>query len=144
MARTLYAGCVPEDPQTVPDDRPIAEQDRPTVLREREPAPAPARAHAGPPQDTRQPPLPAQRAAGPLVPQPPGPPPAKQPSKIFSDLNLNGTVPARIRPNIGAWGPTDLPTTKQKKRWRWIIPLLFVIAIIVVTIAGYIFWTMYR
>ncbi|OYO12586.1 hypothetical protein BI335_14405 [Enemella evansiae] len=63
---------------------------------------------------------------------------------MFSDLNLNGTVPARIRPNIGAWGPTDLPTTKPKKRWRWIIPLLFVIAIIVVTIAGYIFWTMYR
>lgn len=128
----------------MPDDRSIAEQDRPTVLRERE-QPAPMRAY---PEQTPAQPLPAAQQAPPPVPAPPAPaPPAQQqkpPSKIFSNLNLNGPVPARARPNIGDWGPTDLPTTKQKKRWRWLAPVLFVVAIIVVTIAGFIFWTMYR
>lgn len=65
-------------------------------------------------------------------------------SRVWSNLNLNGPVPARVRPSIGDWGPTGLPSTKQKKRWRWLVPVFFTLALIVVTLTGFYFWTLFR
>ncbi|MDO5682599.1 MAG: hypothetical protein Q4G46_07215 [Propionibacteriaceae bacterium] len=63
---------------------------------------------------------------------------------MWSNLNLNGAVPARVRPTIGEWGPTGLPSTKQKKRGRWLAPVFFTLALIAITIAGWYFWTLFR
>ena len=29
--------------------------------------------------------------------------------RVFTDLNLNGTTPARAQPRIGEWGPVGTP-----------------------------------
>lgn len=63
---------------------------------------------------------------------------------FWSNLNLNGPVPARVRPAIGEWGPTELPSTKQKKRLRWLVPIFFVLAVIAVVLAGWYFWMLFR
>lgn len=57
--------------------------------------------------------------------------------KIFSDLNLNGSTPAQVRPNLGEWGPELVPGTRSKKRARWLVVLAFVIALLVVAA---VFW----
>jgi hypothetical protein len=39
----------------------------------------------------------------------------------FSDLNLNGSTPARVQPRLGEWGPEMVPSTGQKRRMRiWV------------------------
>ena len=65
-------------------------------------------------------------------------------SRVWSNLNLTGAVPARVRPTIGEWGPTGLPSTKKKKRGRWLAPVFFTIALIAVVVAGWYFWTLFR
>ena len=41
--------------------------------------------------------------------------------KVFSNLNLNGATPPRVRPTLGEWGPERVPTTRQKRRMRiWV------------------------
>ncbi len=57
--------------------------------------------------------------------------------KIFSDLNLNGTTPVQVRPHLGDWGPELVPSTRSKKRARWLVVLAFVLSLLVV--AG-VFW----
>ncbi|MVA75996.1 hypothetical protein GC722_08165 [Auraticoccus sp. F435] len=52
--------------------------------------------------------------------------------KIFSDLNLNGSTPAQVRPGLGDWGPELVPSTRSKKRARWLVVLVFVLAVAVV------------
>lgn len=142
LTGTLYSGAVPEEQQTAPEDRQLAELDRPTVLREREhePEPRPARAYPAEPETQTA----APQHPAPQLPVGQQPPVRPSGGGIFSNLNLNGPVPARVRPNIGEWGPTNLPSTKQKKRWRWLVPVLFAVAVIVVTVVGFFFWTMYR
>lgn len=46
--------------------------------------------------------------------------------RITSDLNLNGTSPARAQPKVGEWGPVGVPTTRFKKWQRILIVLAFV------------------
>jgi hypothetical protein len=65
-------------------------------------------------------------------------------SRIWSNLNLNGPVPARVRPTIGEWGPRGLPSTKQKKRARWIVPLAFTLAVCALLLLGWYFWLAFR
>lgn len=72
------------------------------------------------------------------------PPRAAGKHRLWSNLNLNGTVPARVRPNIGEWGPQRLPSTKQKKRGRWLAPVIFTLALAVITLVGWYFWTLFR
>lgn len=64
--------------------------------------------------------------------------------RIWSNLNLNGPVPARVRPTIGEWGPLGVPSTRHKKRVRWLTPVLFVLAIAAVVLTGWYFWTVFR
>lgn len=61
-------------------------------------------------------------------------------SKIFSNLNLNGPVPARVRPAIGEWGPQSVPTTRSKKRGRIMVNIWFVVAVLAVLALGYFFF----
>lgn len=62
---------------------------------------------------------------------------------LFSNLNLNGTVPSRVRPNISEWGPAGLPSTKQKKRVRWLVPSAFALIIVLIVIAECVFYQLY-
>lgn len=57
--------------------------------------------------------------------------------KIFSDLNLNGSVPPRVRPALGDWGPEQVPSTKLKKRVRRLVPVAFAVALLVVFLFGW-------
>ncbi|WP_425308847.1 hypothetical protein AADG42_08830 [Ammonicoccus fulvus] len=47
----------------------------------------------------------------------------------FSDLDLNGRVPSRVRPAIGEWGPADLPSTNRKRWVRLFTPIIFVVVL---------------
>lgn len=71
-------------------------------------------------------------------------PPQEGRGRLWSDLNLNGPVPARVRPSIGEWGPVGLPSTKQKKRWRWLTPVFFALALAAVVLTGWFFWLQFR
>lgn len=64
--------------------------------------------------------------------------------RIWSNLNLNGPVPARVRPAIGEWGPRGLPSTKQKKRLRWLTPVVFVLVLAALVLLGWFFWTAFK
>jgi hypothetical protein len=64
--------------------------------------------------------------------------------RIWSNLNLNGPVPARVRPAIGEWGPVGLPSTKQKKRVRWLTPVVFLVVLTALVLLGWFFWTAFR
>ena len=41
------------------------------------------------------------------------------PEGLNSDLNLNVGAPPRVRPQMGEWGPLDVPPTRKKRRMRW-------------------------
>ncbi|MDR0436549.1 MAG: hypothetical protein LBH11_07365 [Propionibacteriaceae bacterium] len=58
---------------------------------------------------------------------------------VFSDLNLDGDVPVRARPDYGEWGPNAVDTTAQKKRHRVYAVIAFIVAVAVIVGAGY-FW----
>lgn len=48
---------------------------------------------------------------------------------LFSDLDLNGRVPSRVRPAIGEWGPADLPSTNRKRWVRLFTPIIFLVVL---------------
>lgn len=105
-----------------------------------EPSPSPA----GSPAESAQ-----STASTPAVPppvrvEPDGPRKKSRVSRIWSNLNLNGPVPARVRPAIGEWGPQALPSTKAKKRGRWIAPVAFAAALAVLILVFWFFMTFYR
>jgi type VI protein secretion system component VasF len=58
---------------------------------------------------------------------------------VFSDLNLNGEAPVRVRPEVGEWGPPDVISTASKKRQRIFVVLAFVAAVVAVCLLGW-FW----
>lgn len=64
--------------------------------------------------------------------------------RVFTDLNLNGTTPARAQPRIGEWGPVGVPSTRSKKWLRLWVALTFVVAVAALFGLGYYVWTMLR
>jgi len=66
------------------------------------------------------------------------------PEGLNSDLNLNVGAPPRVRPQMGEWGPLDVPPTRKKKRARWWAILAFVLAIAAVSGYGYWIYTLIR
>ena len=59
----------------------------------------------------------------------------------FSDLDLNGEAPVRVRGGVGEWGPAGVPSTASKKRQRIWVGLFFIIGVTVVCLLG---WYFYR
>lgn len=59
---------------------------------------------------------------------------------VFSNLNLNGGTAIRVQPQLGEWGPADVPTTRAKKRMRIWVSLAFLLALTALTLAGYFFY----
>lgn len=57
--------------------------------------------------------------------------------RVFSDLNLSGSTPSRVRPKLGEWGPTEVPGTTAKKRQRFWVPFVFVAALLVLFATGW-------
>ncbi|MBP8920783.1 MAG: hypothetical protein KBG85_13830 [Micropruina sp.] len=61
---------------------------------------------------------------------------------LNSNLNLNAGAPPRVWPKLGEWGPTEVPSTRQKKRMRWWVSLGFVAASVVLFLYGWYIFTM--
>jgi len=59
---------------------------------------------------------------------------------VFSDLKLDGEAPVRARPDVGEWGPVQAVSTASKKRGRLQVALVFVAALAVLLVAGYIWF----
>ncbi len=47
-------------------------------------------------------------------------------------------------PQIGEWGPVDVPGTRAKRRWRWYAIGAFVVVLSVVVGYGYWIYTLVR
>lgn len=62
----------------------------------------------------------------------------------MSDLDLNGTTPMRVRPDVGDWGPQLVPTTRQKQRRRLWVPIIFALVLIALVVTGWIFYLQVR
>ncbi|MEL4504595.1 hypothetical protein AAEX63_05735 [Luteococcus sp. H138] len=58
----------------------------------------------------------------------------------FSDLNLNGTAPARVQPKVGEWGPERVPTTQAKRRLRIWVSLAFIAVVAALCGLGWYFY----
>ena len=63
---------------------------------------------------------------------------------LNTNLNLNEGAPPRVMPRIGEWGPLEVPATRQKRRMRWWVSLIFVGALAAVVGYGYWIFTMIR
>lgn len=63
---------------------------------------------------------------------------------LNSDLNLNAGASPSVIPGLGEWGPSGVPSTKSKKRMRWLIVVFLVLAIAAVTALGWWLWTILR
>lgn len=59
------------------------------------------------------------------------------PEGLNSNLNLNEGAAPRVRPGLGEWGPREVPTTRAKRRMRWIVLGLFVGIVAVLVGYGY-------
>lgn len=58
----------------------------------------------------------------------------------FTNLDLDGSAPVRVRPRVGEWGPAMVLTTAQKKRQRIKIGVFFVLAIVAICLLGWFFY----
>jgi hypothetical protein len=45
---------------------------------------------------------------------------------VLTDLNLHGDTPVRVQPQIGEWGPAEVPSTRRKRLTRWLWGSAFV------------------
>lgn len=59
----------------------------------------------------------------------------------FTNLDLNGSAPVRVRPLYGEWGPAGVPSTAMKKRQRLKTGVAFVLGVAAVCLLG---WYFYR
>lgn len=59
---------------------------------------------------------------------------------LNSNLNLNGPVSPRVMPAIGEWGPAGVPSTRSKRRQRWIVVGLAVLALGLVVLLEALLW----
>lgn len=62
----------------------------------------------------------------------------------MSNLDLHGSTPMRVRPDVGDWGPDLVPSTRTKQRWRAWTPVLFAVALALLTAAGWVFYLQVR
>ncbi|QGF24478.1 hypothetical protein [Raineyella fluvialis] len=62
--------------------------------------------------------------------------------RIFSDPDLHGGVPDRVRPRLGEWGPTLVPSTRRKRLQRAVVVAGFVVALAAVVAMWWIFYWM--
>lgn len=60
---------------------------------------------------------------------------------LNSNLNLNGPVPPRVMPAIGEWGPRGVPTTRSKRRQRWLVIALVVLLVGLVVALEAVLWS---
>ena len=60
---------------------------------------------------------------------------------LNSNLNLNGRVSPRVMPRIGEWAPDDVPSTRGKRRMRWIVLGLLLAVTTALVLLG---WYAYR
>lgn len=59
---------------------------------------------------------------------------------IFTNNNLHGNTPPRVRPRLGEWGPIEVPAYRAKRRLRGWIWVGFAAAVIAITLLG---WYLY-
>lgn len=64
------------------------------------------------------------------------------PEGLNSNLNLNEGAPPRVRPALGEWGPTEVPSTRVKRRHRWFAIAAMVLITAAVVGYGYYMWTL--
>lgn len=60
--------------------------------------------------------------------------------KIFSDPDLHGRTPDRVRPRLGEWGPSMVPSTRAKRRQRVLVSIGFVVALTVLSVTWWLFY----
>lgn len=60
--------------------------------------------------------------------------------KIFSDPDLHGQTPERVRPRLGEWGPSMVPSTRAKRRQRVLVSVGFVVALAVLAVTWWLFY----
>ena len=63
---------------------------------------------------------------------------------LNSNLNLSGDAAPGVSPGLGEWAPENVPSTRSKKRLRWLIVVYLVLAIAVVSALMAWLWTMLR
>ncbi|WP_051215180.1 hypothetical protein [Granulicoccus phenolivorans] len=112
------------------------------------PPPSPARVAPGPMAPAYA--APATHTVAPAAVPSAGPPAYAPPpvevdltasGRLFSNLNLNGPAAARVRPRIGEWGPQEVPSTRAKRRMRWLVPVVFGVLAVVVALSMYWFYS---
>lgn len=60
---------------------------------------------------------------------------------VFSKPNLNATVPLRVQPEVGEWGPGEVVTARSKVRRRALAPLVFMTVVMATLSLGtWLFW----
>lgn len=55
---------------------------------------------------------------------------------LNSNLNLNEGATPRAMPRLGDWGPDGVPTTRSKRRQRWLTLLVAVLVLAAVVGMG--------
>ena len=55
---------------------------------------------------------------------------------LNSDLDLNGAAPPGVIPALGEWGPEGVPSTRSKRRQRWLALLVLVLVLAAVIALG--------
>jgi hypothetical protein len=60
--------------------------------------------------------------------------------RFTSNLDLTGGAPVRARPEIGEWGPSQVPTTRRKRLMRVWVSVALVAAMAAVGTLMYVFY----
>lgn len=63
---------------------------------------------------------------------------------LNSNLNLNGDASPGVVPGLGEWAPAQVPSTRAKKRMRYRVVILLLVALAAVTAFGWWIWSMLR
>ncbi len=46
----------------------------------------------------------------------------------------------RVRPEVGDWGPRLVPSTRDKRRERMLVPVVFALVMVALIAAGWVFY----
>ncbi len=58
--------------------------------------------------------------------------------RVLTNLDLHGTTPTRIQPEVGEWGPVEVMPTRNKRRARVLWIAAFVAVIVALFVFGHI------